>query len=80
MLTLSRKVDECKALVSGAPDVTYEVDALRFSTLARAVEDSPIHYANIKSKVVQVEIRVCTHGIRRPSLWFSDSMPTYSVI
>ena len=36
-------MDGCKPLVTGAPDVTYEVDALRFSTLARAVEAGGLH-------------------------------------
>jgi len=28
-----------------------------------------------EGRVVQVETRVCKHGIRRPSPWVSDSMP-----
>ena len=39
-----------KDVLSGAPDVTYDVDSLRFSTLSKAVSESPITYKNMSSK------------------------------
>mmetsp|Transcript_13426 Transcript_13426/g.46472 ORF Transcript_13426/g.46472 Transcript_13426/m.46472 type:complete len:276 (+) Transcript_13426:204-1031(+) len=46
----SRTERWAKDRFSAAPDITYDTDALRFSTLARRIEkETPIKYANIRS-------------------------------